>query len=69
MNRDEIKEEAEAEQAVLWGLSKQPLYTLETANSLPYSQQQVAGAFERLSASGAIVVPRRDGRFHLAKPS
>lgn len=68
MNRDRIKDELEVEQAVLRQLSQQPLYMLETANSVPYTQKQVAGAFERLSASGAVVVPRRHGRFNLAKP-
>jgi hypothetical protein len=68
MNPDESKEENEIEQVVLRELSRQPLYMLEAASSVPYTQKQVAGAFERLSASGAIVVPRRHGRFQLAKP-
>jgi hypothetical protein len=66
MNSHQMMEETDVEQAVLRELGRQPLYVLEMAASLPYTQQQVAGAFERLSASGRIVVPRLHGRFHLA---
>jgi hypothetical protein len=66
MDGMDSREEPKIEQAVLEELRQQPLYMLEAASSLRHPQKDIAAAFERLNASGAITVPRLHGRFRLA---